>query len=103
MKHTLKAVAASIVVAAFSAAASAAVDATKAQAALKEHRCLTCHAVDKAKVGPAYQEVAAKYKGKSVADLTASMKSKSEHAGVLKKTSDDDLNMMLEWVLSLAK
>ena len=29
----------------------------------KKHACLACHAVDKKLVGPAYKEVAAKYRG----------------------------------------
>lgn len=69
--------------------------------AAKSHGCLTCHAVDKKKVGPAYKDVAAKFKGKSVDALMADMKSKPVHKSVLKKTDDAALKEILGWVLSL--
>ena len=34
------------------------------EALAKAKNCMSCHAVDKKVVGPAYKEVAAKYKGK---------------------------------------
>src|SRR5271169_2599036 len=37
----------------------------------KKSGCLNCHAVDTKKVGPAYKDVAAKFKGKSEADIFA--------------------------------
>jgi cytochrome c len=67
----------------------------------KEHGCLACHDVEKKKVGPAYKEVAAKFKGKSVDALMADMKSKPVHKGVLAKTNDASLKKILSWVLSL--
>ena len=33
------------------------------EAIVKKARCVACHTVDQKRVGPAYQEVAAKYKG----------------------------------------
>ena len=33
------------------------------EALAKKHNCTACHAVDKKLVGPAYKDVAAKYKG----------------------------------------
>ena len=46
------------------------------EALLKKHNCIVCHAVDKKLVGPAYQDVAKKYKGQkdAVAMLTAKVK-----------------------------
>ena len=43
------------------------------EAAAKSNGCLKCHAVDKKKDGPAFKEVAKKYKGKADAEakLTA--------------------------------
>jgi cytochrome c len=38
------------------------------EAAAKANGCLKCHAVDKKKDGPAYKEVAKKYKGKADAE-----------------------------------
>ena len=51
--------------------ANAAVDADAAQALVKESGCITCHAVDKKKVGPSFKDVAKKYKGKADAQDTA--------------------------------
>ena len=52
---------------AFSVPAIAADDAAAAKA-MKESGCTKCHATDKAKKGPAYQKIAAKYKGKGDAE-----------------------------------
>jgi cytochrome c len=48
--------------------ASAAADADAANKAMKDNGCTKCHSVDKSKKGPAYQKVAAKYKGKADAE-----------------------------------
>ena len=52
---------------AFSVPAVAADDAA-ATKAMKDNGCTKCHTVDKAKKGPAYQKIAAKYKGKADAE-----------------------------------
>ena len=39
-----------------------------ANKAAKDNGCTKCHSVDKSKKGPAYQKVAAKYKGKADAE-----------------------------------
>jgi len=67
----------------------------------KEHGCLKCHEVDKKKVGPAYKDISAKYKGKKVEDAMEGVKAKPVHKSVLAKTSDGSLKEILEWVLSL--
>ena len=84
---------------AFQSAAYAA-DAKLAQAGLKEHGCLACHELDKKKVGPAYKEVAAKFKGQQVEEAMASMKTKPVHKAALQKTTDPSLKVMLEWILA---
>jgi cytochrome c len=58
-----------LVLAAFAAPGIASAD----EALAKSNGCLKCHAVDKKKDGPAYKEVAKKYKGKADAEakLTA--------------------------------
>lgn len=43
-------------------------DADAAAKLLKAENCTKCHSVDKSKKGPAYQKVAAKYKGKADAE-----------------------------------
>jgi cytochrome c len=61
--------------------------------------CMTCHAVDAKKMGPAFKDVAAKFKGKSDADVVAAIKASKRHASI--KASDDDLKAIGKWILSL--
>ena len=87
------------------AAPTAAPDAEKLLAA---NSCLACHAVDKKVVGPAYQEVAAKYKGKP--DAAAQVMRSIKNGGSGKwgsvpmtpypKLSDAELKTLATWVLS---
>ena len=52
--------------------AAAAAPAMADEALAKAKNCMSCHAVDKKLVGPAYKEVAAKYKGdKGAVDMLA--------------------------------
>ncbi len=99
MKKALITVAAGITVALFQPTAHAQADEARA----KENGCLNCHAIDTKKVGPAWKESGAKFKGKTAGDLAASIKTKPVHAATLKKTSDKDLNLMSEWILTLGK
>jgi cytochrome c len=89
----------------------AAVDADAAQALLKKSDCLKCHAIDKKKDGPAFKEVAKKYKGKADAEeklikhiTTGPMIEidgvKEEHKKI-KSTSPADAKNLVEWMLSL--
>jgi len=96
-------------VAALAASASAADDA-KAQALARKSDCLKCHAVDKAKDGPSFKDVAAKYKGKPDALETVTKqittKPKVKVAGVeeehpaVKSTDAAEIKNLAEWVLS---
>ena len=63
--------------------------------------CTACHAVDKKLVGPAYKDVAAKYKGKADAQkmLTEKIGGAKGHPEV--KAKGEDLATILKWVLSL--
>jgi cytochrome c551/c552 len=97
MKRTLIAAAAGVcVLLSHSAVFAQKVDAESAKAAAKQGGCLNCHEIDKKKVGPAFQDSAAKYKGKSV-------KSKPAHAGAVKQTSDKDLKLIADWIVTLGK
>ncbi len=78
-----------------------AVDAKWAQSEAKEHGCMNCHDIDKKKVGPAYKDVSAKFKGKTLQDATSAMKASPVHKSALGKASEQDLKLMLEWILSL--
>ena len=88
------------VMVAVAAASMACAGVASAQEALaKSSGCLNCHAVDTKKVGPAFKDVAAKFKGKSDADVVAALKAAKTHAAV--KASDDDLKSLAKWILSL--
>lgn len=65
----------------------------------KSSGCLNCHAVDTKKVGPAYKDVAKKFKGKSRSEVIAAMKAASVHGSV--KVTDHDLNEIVEWIQKL--
>ena len=75
----------------------------------KEKNCLACHAVDSKLVGPAYKEVAAKYKGdKSAEDKLAQkvMKGGSGTWGAVPmpanpQVSEAEAKTLVKWVLSL--
>ena len=99
-----------IITAALSLVAAGSVQADEALATTSG--CTACHQVDAKVVGPAYKEVAAKYKGQEGAadTLTAKviaggvgnwgqvpMPPKGGRADV----SDDDIRTVVEWILSL--
>lgn len=94
--------------AAMSLSAHAAVDAAKAQELAGKNACLGCHAVDKKMVGPAYKDVAAKYKGQKDAVATLVKKVKAGGSGVWGATpmppntgiSEADTKIVVEWILA---
>jgi len=65
----------------------------------KSSGCLGCHAIDTKKVGPAYKDVAKKFKGKPRADVVAAMRANPVHTSV--KVSDKDLNEIAKWIQKL--
>ena len=67
---------------------------------LKAKGCLNCHEFDKKKVGPAYKDVAAKYKGKKGAagELVAKIKGGKGHPKI--EASDAELKAAIGTVLS---
>jgi cytochrome c len=75
----------------------------------KAKNCLTCHSVDKKIVGPAYKDVAAKYKGDASAEAKLIEKVKKGGSGVWgpipmppnsPAVNDADIKKLVEWVLS---
>jgi cytochrome c len=79
----------------------AAAGAASAQEALaKSSGCLNCHAVDTKKVGPAFKEVAAKYKGKADAEATLVDKISKAQGHPATKAKPDDVKALVKWVLS---
>ncbi|MEJ8837321.1 c-type cytochrome [Ramlibacter sp. AN1133] len=103
--------AAAAVLCAFALPATAGVDTDAAVKLTKDNGCTKCHSVDKAKKGPAYQKVAAKYKGKADAEaklvefVTKSPKvklddgSEEEHKAVATKDTAQIKNLV-QWVLA---
>lgn len=79
------------------------------QALAQKNACMSCHGVDKKIVGPAFKEVAAKYKGDSGAQARLVAKVKAGGKGVWgqvpmppsPQVKDEDLNKIVSWVLSL--
>jgi len=91
-----------------------AVDADAALSLARQNGCLKCHSVEKHKDGPAYRDVAAKYKDKDHAEtvkklinhITSGEKAKfpdgheEEHKIIKVKDVAQQTNLV-EWVLSL--
>jgi cytochrome c len=92
------------------AVASAAV-ADELEDMMKKNGCNACHAEDKKIIGPAYKDVAAKYKGDSGAVAKLSEKVKKGGSGVWgpipmppnTQVSDADIRKMVELILALKK
>jgi cytochrome c len=86
--------------AALAAGLVAAGTASATEALAKSSGCLTCHAVDKKKVGPPFKETAAKYKGKADAQATLvkALGDAKSHPEV--KAKGDDLAAIVKWVLA---
>jgi len=91
--------------------AQAAVDAAAAQRLARQSNCFKCHAVDKKKEGPSYQEVAAKLKGKPdahaklVTHITTGPKVKFEDGHeedhtIVKTKDKDQIDNLVDWILS---
>jgi cytochrome c len=92
------------------AAALAFVGAAQANEELaKKHNCTACHKVDGKLVGPAYKDVAAKYKGDAKAEALLIDKVKKGGMGVWgpipmppnAAVKDEDIKTLVKWVLSL--
>jgi cytochrome c len=75
----------------------------------KKNACTACHAIDKKIVGPAFKEVAAKYRNDKTAEAMLVKKVKEGGVGVWGQVpmppnstvSDKDIQTLVKWVLSL--
>lgn len=93
------------------AKASGPLDLAAGQALMQKAGCSACHAVDKKIVGPAYQDVAAKYKGDAGAQARLAQKVKGGGVGVWGPVPmppnswvpDSDINALVSWILTLKK
>jgi cytochrome c len=95
----------------FAAAAAAVVLAAPAradEALAKKYNCLACHQVDKKVVGPAYKDIAKKYKGQNAA---AKLMEKVKKGGSgtwgpipmppNAAVPDADLKKLVDWILKM--
>jgi cytochrome c len=96
----MKSIMIALVAAAGVAAAGLANAAGEAELAQKSG-CMNCHALDTKKIGPAFKDVAAKYKGKADAEakLVTALTEGKGHTKV--KSSEDDTKTLVKWVLSM--
>jgi cytochrome c len=75
----------------------------------KKHNCLACHAVDKKVIGPAYKDVAKKFKGQPGAEAMLIEKVKKGSQGVWgpvpmppnAAVPDADIKKLVDWILTL--
>lgn len=90
--------------------ASQAYAADAGQALAQKSGCLACHSLDKKVLGPAYKDVAAKYKGDKGAEAKLVEKVKKGGSGVWgnipmpansPQVKDEDIKTMVHWILSL--
>ena len=92
MKATL------LVMAAVGMLAAGAVNAQSGADVLKAKGCLGCHEMDKKKVGPAFKDVAAKYKGKAAAGgLVSKLKEGKGHMKIA--ATDAEIKTAVDYVL----
>jgi cytochrome c len=77
------------------------------EALAKAKGCLACHTVDKKVVGPAYKEVAAKYKGDKTAAAKLAAKVKAGGKGVWgeipmppNNVTEDEAKKLVAWILA---
>ena len=77
------------------------------EALAKAKNCMSCHAIDKKLVGPAYKEVAAKYKGDAKAPAMLAAKVKAGGKGTWgqipmppNNVTEDEAKKLVAWVLA---
>jgi cytochrome c len=80
------------------------------QVLMQQYKCYICHADDEFKTGPAYADVAAKYKGnpEAVAILSSTIRKGAHGTGPWHmpphpEVSDADARKMARYILSLRK
>jgi cytochrome c len=84
-------------------------DLAAAENLMKKDACAACHSVDKRIVGPAYRDVAAKYRNDKDALTKLTQKVKSGGGGVWgpiamppnAQVPDEDIKQLVSWILTL--
>ncbi len=75
----------------------------------KKSACTACHASDKKVVGPAFKEIAAKYKGDAKAEAMLIAKVKKGGVGTWGQipmppnaaVTDNDIKTLVKWILAM--
>ena len=89
---------------------ASAADAKAAEALAQKNGCLACHSIANKVVGPAYKDVAAKYKGDKTAEAKLIAKVKAGGSGVWgpipmpansPHVKDEDIKTIVQWILTL--
>lgn len=109
MTRSIATAAAGAILALAASTAFAAVDAAQAEALAKKHNCLQCHSADKKILGPAYKDVAKKYKGTKGAQALLVNNVKAGSKGTWgpipmppnDKVNDAEAATLVEWILSM--
>ena len=98
------------IVAASSMLVAAQANAADESALAQKSGCLACHSIDKKVLGPAYKDVAAKYKGDKTAEAKLVAKVKAGGSGVWgpmpmpansPQVKDADITTVVQWVLAM--
>ena len=84
-------------------------DVLASEALARQHGCLACHAVDKRVVGPAYRDVAAKYRSDAGAEarLIEKLRKGGERSWgeifmpVMSTVPEEDIRTLVRWILSI--
>ncbi len=80
------------------------------QALAQKSGCLACHSIDKKVLGPAFKDVAAKYKGDKSAEAKMIAKVKAGGSGVWgpmpmpansPQVKDEDIKTIVQWILAI--
>lgn len=88
---------------------AASIDASQAERIAKKSLCLGCHAIDQKAVGPSFKLIAQKYKNNPSAQAILVPKVKNGGVGSwgvvampanAKHINDDDLRIVLTWILA---
>lgn len=90
----------SLLVAAVATVGMTLAGAAAAQADVAQKYCGNCHALDTKKMGPAWKDIAKKFKGNASAqaDIVGKLKTGKGHPAI--KASDAEIEGVVKWVLA---
>ena len=108
MKKILQLLCAAAIGATLASGADAA-DAKSGEALAKASGCFACHMVEKKVIGPAYKDIADKYRGNKAAEADLVKKVKGGSKGVWgdiqmpanAHVKDEDIRAIVQWILSI--